>query len=245
MPATASASLHALANPQKAIILARFFKTGPGQYGAGDRFLGITVPQIRKLCKEYRYLPLAEIIQLLHSPFHEERLLALLIMVKQYQKGNQPKITTSDLQTLRQQLYTLYLENYQYINNWDLVDLSAEHLVGAHLAPEAQGQTPTTLLTLAKCQHLWKNRIAILATFHYIKLGNPQPTLALAKILLNHPHDLIHKAVGWMLREVGKRCSRSILLHFLDEYHHQMPRTCLRYSIEHLSPEQRSYYLQR
>jgi len=176
-----------LADPEKAKILQRFFKTGPGQYGEGDVFAGITVPVTRKLVRKYCDLPLGDAAELLKSPIHEERLLALLILVEKARRGDD---------ATRKRIYGLYLKNTRTINSWDLVDLSAEHIVGAWLA----GGNREKLYRLAKSKSLWERRIAIVATFHDIKRGRPDHTLALADVLMGDRHDLIHKAVGWMLR---------------------------------------------
>ena len=199
-------------------MLQRFFKTAPGEYAAGDRFLGIKVPELRQLSRIYRNLPLQDISRLLESPWHEERLLALLILVGQYQRGDVRR---------RPAIYRVSLRNRRRINNWDLVDCSAEHIVGAHL----RAADRRILKQLAKSSSVWDRRIAILATFHYIKAGEFEPTLAIARMLLNDPHDLIHKAVGWMLREIGKR-DQQVEEEFLRVYAARMPRTMLRYAIE-------------
>jgi 3-methyladenine DNA glycosylase AlkD len=224
------AAIRGLADPEKAKILQRFFKTGPGQYGEGDVFAGIKVPVIRKLVRKYRDIPIGETVKLLQSPVHEERLLALLILVEKYRRGDDSS---------RRRIYNLYLRNTCFINNWDLVDLSAEHIVGAHL----EGTDCKPLYRLARSKSLWERRVAILATFHDIKRGNPDHTLALADVLLADRHDLMHKAVGWMLREVGKRCSADTLREFLRTRYRSMPRTMLRYAIERFPPDERASYL--
>jgi 3-methyladenine DNA glycosylase AlkD len=219
-----------LADPEKAKILQRFFKTGPGQYGEGDVFAGITVPVIRKLVRKHRDISPAEASELLKSPIHEERLLALLILVEKARRGDD---------ATRKRIYGLYLKNTRTINSWDLVDLSAEHIVGAWLA----GGDREKLYRLAKSKSLWERRIAIVATFHDIKRGRPDHTLAPADVLMGDRHDLIHKAVGWMLREVGKRCSADTLRAFLRTRYRSMPRTMLRYAIEHFPADERKAYL--
>lgn len=223
------ADLRRRADPRRATILAGFFKTGPGQYGEGDRFLGITVPQLRALVREYRELPLADIDRLLHSAFHEERLLALLLWVERCRRGDHAE---------RARIYAKYLKSTRYINNWDLVDLSAEHIVGRHLVD--RNRRP--LYRLARSRKLWERRIAMLASFHYIKRGDFGDALAIARLLLADAHDLIHKAVGWMLREIGKR-DRERLEGFLRRHYRRMPRTMLRYAIERLPPARRRQYL--
>ncbi|MDH4162886.1 MAG: DNA alkylation repair protein [Nitrospirota bacterium] len=223
--------LRAFAAGEKAVILQRFFKTGPGQYGEGDRFLGVVVPDIRKVMKEFRDTPLAEVAKLLRSAWHEDRLLALLILVDQYERGSD---------ALRNKVCALYLRNTRYINNWDLVDLSASKIVGAHL----DGGSRALLYRFARSTSLWERRIAIIATFHFIRQNDFADTLALSEKLLADEHDLMHKAVGWMLREVGKR-DVAVLEGFLRKHHRAMPRTALRYAIERFPERKRKKYLNR
>jgi 3-methyladenine DNA glycosylase AlkD len=206
-----------------------FFKTGPGEYGAGDRFLGVTVPQLRAIAREYRDMPLKYVVSLLRSPWHEERLLALLIMVRQY--------VAADPRT-RRTIHQLYLRNTASVNNWDLVDSSAAQLVGAHL--ETRDRRP--LRRLARSTSLWERRIAMIATYHYIKQGDFRDALAVAELLLDDEQDLIHKATGWMLREVGKR-DRRTAERFLKKHAPRMPRTMLRYAVERFPPGIRRKYL--
>jgi 3-methyladenine DNA glycosylase AlkD len=221
--------LQSLANPVDALFLQKYFKTGPGQYGAGDLFRGIRVPALRKLSLAHKDISLEAAHQLLQCPYHEERLLALLILVLKYAKADQAEQTA---------IYRLYLDNTRLINNWDLVDSSAEHIVGAQLRD--QSQEPLELLSGSLS--LWERRIAILATFHYIKRGSFDATLHIAQRLLMDREDLIHKAVGWMLREVGKRDLQREE-EFLQAHHRQMPRTMLRYAIEKFPQEKRLAYL--
>jgi 3-methyladenine DNA glycosylase AlkD len=221
--------LQKLGDKRRAALVQRFFKTGPGEYGEGDCFLGITVPDLRKLVTEYQDLTLAETIQLLQSIIHEERLLALLLLVRAYAKA--------DTRT-KKHIYDLYVENTRYINNWDLVDASAEHIVGAFLIDK--GKKP--LHDLSRSKDLWERRIAIMATFHCIKRRKFAVTLAIARELLSDEADLIHKAVGWMLREVGKRNLRTEE-QFLKEHYKKMPRTMLRYAIERFPESKRQRYL--
>jgi 3-methyladenine DNA glycosylase AlkD len=221
--------LRALGNPERAIELKRYFKTGPGEYAHGDVFAGLRVPQIRTLAKEYQGLAPAEIEALLHSPIHEARLLALLIMVQAYRHGDENE---------RAWIYRLYRENTCHINNWDLVDLSAPQIVGAYL--EHRDRAP--LSTLAGSDLVWERRIAIMATFHFIKALEFVETLHIAECLLQDPHDLIHKAVGWMLREIGKR-DRPTEEAFLKKHYKAMPRTMLRYAIEKFPESLRQQYL--
>lgn len=223
------------ADPRQALILQRFFKTGPGQYGAGDRFLGLKVPRQRQIALRYASLDLESVQSLLNSPWHEFRLVGLLILTEQYQTAP----TLKD----KEKLVNFYLKNTQRINNWDLVDLSVYKILGDYLwrVPAKK----KILDRLAASSNLWERRLAMVATFAFIQQGSAQETLALAKKLLSDEHDLIQKAVGWMLREMGKRVSEKKLTDFLDQYGARMPRTALRYAIERLSPEQRSVYLQK
>jgi 3-methyladenine DNA glycosylase AlkD len=223
------ARLQKLGNKERATASRRYFKTGPGEYGAGDVFLGITVPEIRKLAKEYQDITLTKATQLLQSTIHEERLLALLILVRSYSRG--------DGHT-KKGIYEIYLQNTQYINNWDLVDTSADHIVGAFLRVKSK----KPLYALAQSSDLWKRRIAIMATFHFIKCGEFTETLKIARTLLSDEEDLIHKAVGWMLREIGKR-HLQIEERFLKEHYKKMPRTMLRYAIERFPEPKRQGYL--
>jgi 3-methyladenine DNA glycosylase AlkD len=228
---TLQRELRRLANPNRAVIVQRFFKTGPGEYAEGDKFLGLTVPQLRALAKRYRGLSLRDTSRLLCSPIHEERLLALLLLVQAYREGDEND---------QRRIYKLYLRSTRYINNWDLVDCSAEHIVGAFLRERSR----ELLRKLARSKSLWERRIAVLATFHFIKHGEFVPTLRIARFLLQDEHDLIHKAVGWMLREVGKRDLPAEEA-FLQKYYRQMPRTMLRYAIERFPEPKRRRYLQR
>ncbi len=219
--------LKAKANLKKAKILQRFFKTGPGEYGEGDVFLGIVMPEIRKLVKKYSDIEIKEIIKLLPSKIHEERLTALLIMVKKFQNAED-----------KEEIYNLYLKNTKYINNWDLVDLSAGKIIGDYLL----GKSKSILYKLAKSESIWERRISIIATFNFIRNNKFTETLKIAKILLNDEHDLIHKAVGWMLREIGKRDLKTEEK-FLKKYYKKMPRVMLRYAIEKFPEKKRKHYL--
>lgn len=221
--------LRQLATSERAAVSQRFFKTAPGQYGHGDIFIGITVPQLRRIAKQYRTAKLAVIKKLLYSKIHEERLLALLILVMQYKKADV---------VIQKEIFECYIHSTKYINNWDLVDTSAEHIVGAYL----QHKPKTMLYQLARSSNLWERRIAMLSTFYYIKQGNATETFKIAKLLLRDEHDLIHKAVGWMLREVGKRCSVKVEEQFLQRYYQQMPRTMVRYAIEHFPKNKQRRY---
>ncbi len=213
--------LRALAHPEKAKILSGFFKTGPGEYGEGDRFLGITVPQIRDLVKRYADIPLEYLAVFVTSEFHEERLFALLVAVHQYEKGSI---------RVRNATYRWYIKHLATINNWDLIDLSADKIIGRHLMEtRASGGV---LEQFAKSKNLWRRRVAIMATFAFIKKGRHVPTFNIARMLLKDSEDLIHKAVGWMLREVGKRIGQDVEEDFLRAHYQAMPRTMLRYAIE-------------
>ena len=224
------AALKALASEEKAAVLQRYFKTGPGEYGEGDIFVGIAVPEIRKLAKAYRHLALEDTTQLLQSPIHEERLLALLILIHIFAAGDE---------SVKKKIFDLYLSNTRFINNWDLVDVSAQYIVGAYLVPKKNKEV---LIGLAKSGDLWERRIAIMATFHFIRQDVFTETLKIAEILIADREDLIHKAVGWMLREVGKRNLR-IEEQFLKLYYKKMPRTMLRYAIEKFPQTRRRLYL--
>jgi 3-methyladenine DNA glycosylase AlkD len=223
------ARLRSIGTKERAKVSRRFFKTGPGEYGEGDIFLGVTVPELRQLAAAYQAITLREVTQLLRSTIHEERFLALLILVRTYARG--------DAHTKRG-IYELYLKNTRHVNNWDLVDASAEYIVGAFL----MGKNKKPLYALAKSNYLWERRIAIMATFHFIKCGEFAETLAIARILLSDTEDLIHKAVGWMLREVGKRHPQ-IEERFLKEHYKRIPRTMLRYAIERFPEPKRKRYL--
>jgi 3-methyladenine DNA glycosylase AlkD len=223
------ARLQKLGTKERAKVSRSFFKTGQAEYGAGDIFLGVTVPELRKLAMEYQAITLAETIQLLQSTIHEERLLALLLLVRSYAKGDE---------SAKKTIYERYLKNSRFVNNWDLVDVSAEHIVGAFL----RGKNKRPLYALARSSDLWERRIAIMATFHFIKRGEFAETLKIARILLPDKEDLIHKAVGWMLREIGKRRIQ-IEERFLREHYAMMPRTMLRYAIERFPEAKRQRYL--
>ncbi len=222
--------LRSIADPEIAEHSQRFFKTGKGEYGEGDRFLGIRVPVLRKEAKKYTITSLSEIQKLLHSSFHEERLCALFLLVQRFTKSNEED---------RKRIYDLYLNNTTYINNWDLVDSSAYHIVGMYLADKKK----QPLYELAKSDSLWERRIAILATFYFIKVNNFDDALEISKLLINDKEDLIHKAVGWMLREIGKR-DIAVERTFLKEHYKEMPRTMLRYAIEKFPEKERKRYLQ-
>jgi 3-methyladenine DNA glycosylase AlkD len=221
--------LAALSDPEDARFLQGFFKTGSGQYGYGDLFRGIRVPVLRKLSKSHKAISVGDAEQLLHSAYHEDRLLALFILMLKYAAADEAG---------KARIFTLYLDNTGYINNWDLVDASAAHIVGAHLKDRPR----TILYELAGARSLWERRIAILATFHFIRCGQYDDTLKIAAMLIADKEDLLHKAVGWLLREVGKRDLQTEET-FLIAHYRQMPRTMLRYAIERFPEEKRKAYL--
>ncbi len=231
MPALANlrAELKAKADPKKAKLLQGYFKTGKGEYGEGDMFLGIVVPETRKIAQKYKDLELKDLKLLLKSRFHEERLAALLILVHKYEKGSGAD---------KKQIFNFYLKNTKYINNWDLVDLSAPKIIGDYLLDKNR----KILYKLAKSKNFWERRVAVLATFAFIKKSQLGEALKIAEMLLNDKHDLVHKAVGWMLREVGKQSVKT-LEKFLKTHYRKMPRTMLRYAIERFSEGERKEYL--
>jgi len=216
-----------LANKNQAKILQKFFKTGKGQYGEGDIFLGLKSNQIKEIAKKYKNISLKEIQKLLNSKFHEERMCALRILVYQYKKSQNKK-----------EIFNFYLKNSKQINNWDLVDLSAPNIAGSYLLDKPKN----ILYKLAKSKNIWEKRIAIISTYSFIRVGEFEDTLKISKILLNDKHDLIHKAVGWMLREVGKK-NEKILKKFLKENYNKIPRTTLRYAIEKFEKNERKNWL--
>jgi 3-methyladenine DNA glycosylase AlkD len=221
--------LRSLGSPEAAAFAARYFRTGPGQYGEGDVFLGIRVPVLRALAREYRSLPEDETLSLLKSPIHEDRFLALLILCLVASRGDE---------ATRRRVHDLYLANTQFINNWDLVDTSAREIVGNYLIDKPRDR----LDRLARSKDLWERRIAIVATHAFIGRSEFADTLRLAEHLLEDHHDLIHKATGWMLREVGKR-NQAVLEGFLTRHYRVMPRTMLRYAIERFPEKLRKAYL--
>lgn len=222
--------LRQIGDPQRAAHSARFFKTGPGQYGEGDVFIGITVPDQRKVAKRSLALALGEVEKLLTSSAHEERLTALLILVYQFKKADNPR---------QGEIYDFYLSHTHLVNNWDLVDSSAPYIVGGYLIDKDRA----ILYELARSDNLWERRIAILATAWFIRAGESKDTFAIAELLLEDNHDLIHKAVGWMLREVGKSCGQEVEETFLKAHYKTMPRTMLRYAIERFDEPLRQKYL--
>lgn len=223
--------IKSFADEEKALHLQRFFKTGKGQYGEGDLFLGINVPVVRAVAKKYyKEISLDEIEELLKSPYHEVRLLALLLLVFIYEKTD-----------LKKDVFELYLKSVKYINNWDLVDLSCHAIVGHYVF---NNKNTDTIYMLADSSHLWSNRIAVVSQYHFIKRKDFSLILELSQKFLTHKHDLMHKAVGWMLREMGKMDDKP-LYNFLDKYYKVMPRTMLRYSIEKLPKDKKLYYMNK
>lgn len=223
--------LKKLANKKQAAILAGFFKTGKGEYGEGDIFLGIKVPVQRKVASQYENLSLADLQKLLNSKIHEYRLIALLILLSQYKK---------DKARGKKKFVEFYLKNTKNINNWDLVDLSCPNILGDYLFSRPR----QILYKLAKSKNFWEKRISIISTFAFLRNNEFADTLQISEILLNDKHDLIHKAVGWMLREAGKR-NQETLENFLKQHYKIMPRTMLRYAIERLNAKKKKYYLGR
>jgi 3-methyladenine DNA glycosylase AlkD len=226
----ASQKIRALANPGKAKILSGFFKTGPGQYGEGDKFLGVMVPQTRNIAQQFLELPLPELQKLIRSPWHEERLLGLIILVLRSKRCKTERE--------RKTYFDFYIRQMRWINNWDLVDLTAVDVIGGYLWDK-----PTDiLLKWVKSKRLWDRRVAVLATFYFIRKGRFDESLRLSEMLLKDEEDLMHKAVGWMLREMGKRDEKKLLA-FLESHAAHMPRTMLRYSLEKLSEPQKRRYM--
>ncbi len=240
-----ASKLNSLASAQRAKTSAWFFKTGEGEYGQGDIFIGISVPVMRKAAREFRDLGFEEITWLLQSNIHEYRFVALEILVMQYETGLRHAEAGSGLakagdEKAQKRIFDFYIKNIDRVNNWDLVDTSAPYIVGHYLF----SRNKAILYKLAKSKVIWRRRVAIVATQYFISQGKFEDTLALAELLLADTHDLIHKAVGWMLREVGKR-SPETLTKFLDKQYLIMPRTMLRYAIERLPAEQKAYYLKK
>ena len=228
---TITNKLQALSNAEKREIFPRFFKAGKGEYGEGDRFLGVTVPNIRAIAKLHKDISIEEIRELLQSEWHEVRLCALIIMVEKSKKKDE---------ALRKELFNLYLSQTERINNWDLVDLSCRFIIGEYLLDKSRD----ILYQLAQSPLLWDNRIAIVSTYAFIRKGQLEDTYALSDLMMQHPHDLMHKAIGWMLREAGKRDSER-LYDYVMSHRADMPRTMLRYAIEKFSPKERAILMKR
>jgi 3-methyladenine DNA glycosylase AlkD len=227
--------LRKTANKEKAKLLQGFFKTGPGEYGEGDIFLGVIVPETRKTAIKFKSLPLKDVEELLKSKFHEERLCALLLLVHNYNLAKK-----SNDEKTKKDIYDFYLKSTKYINNWDLVDLSCHQIVGDYL----KDKDKSTLYQLAISSNIWERRISIISAFASIRNNDFKNVISISEILMKDKHDLIHKAVGWMLREMGKR-NKDELIKFLNKHYKNMPRTMLRYSIEKLPENQRKHYLNR
>ena len=227
-------ALGAYYSKERATAAAWFFKTGKGGYSEGDQFLGATVPKTRILCKTFENLPLPEVQKLLDSPIHDHRLGAVIILVGQYKKAKHNA-------KRRDEIFNLYLKNVRQgqVNNWDIIDTSAAYIIGPH----EEATDRSLLFDLAHSDNMWHRRTAILSAAWYLRAGDASTTLALAEILLHDKQDLVQKAVGWQLREMGKRVDRQTLLHFLDKYAAAMPRTALRYAIEHLDSDQKTRYM--
>jgi len=217
------------ANPSKAKLLQGFFKTGPGEYGEGDVFLGLTMGENRELSKEFKNLSFEDIQELLNTDIHEKRMIALLILIEQYRRADEDK---------KKEIFRFYLGNTKNINNWDLVDVTTPRIVGDYLLDRPR----EILYKLARSNNLWERRISILATFTFIRQGQFEDTLRISKILLGDSHDLMHKAVGWMLREVGKK-DIEVLKSFLRDNYSKIPRTALRYAIERFPEDERKKWL--
>jgi len=225
--------LRQAADPKRAAAVQKYFKTGKGEYAEGDIFLGVAAPQARAAVKKYwREISIADVQTLLQSEIHEERTAALLILVKKFEKSDPAGQAA---------IFDLYLGNTKHINNWDLVDLSAPKIVGAYL----EGRDKSILFELAKSKNLWERRIAMLVTFWFIGKGEAECALKIAAMIINDKEDLIHKAVGWGLREIGKRCGKEIEEEFLNKHYKTMPRMALRYAIERFSGERREHYMKR
>lgn len=228
---TITSELQALSNAEKREIFPRFFKAGKGEYGEGDRFLGVTVPNIRAIAKLHKDVSIEEIRKLIQSEWHEVRLCALIIMVEKSKKKDE---------VLRKELFNLYLSQTKRINNWDLVDLSCRFIIGEYLLDKSRD----ILYQLAQSPLLWDNRIAIVSTYAFIRKGQLEDTYALSDLMMHHPHDLMHKAIGWMLREAGKR-NPERLYDYVMSHRADMPRTMLRYAIEKFSPKERAILMKR
>ena len=226
-----TSDLQALSDAEKREIFPKFFKAGKGEYGEGDRFIGVTVPNIRAIAKLHKDISIEEIRELIQSEWHEVRLCALIIMVEKSKKKDE---------SLRKELFNLYLSQTERINNWDLVDLSCRFIVGEYLLDKSRD----ILYQLAQSSLLWDNRIAIVSTYTFIRKGQLDDTYALSDLMMHHPHDLMHKAIGWMLREAGKRDANR-LYNYVMSHRADIPRTMLRYAIEKFSPKERSILMKR
>lgn len=220
-----------MGSAELAFFQVRFFKTGKGQYGEGDKFLGLVVPQSRNIAKEYKSIPLIEIIETLKNPYHEVRLIALFILIYRFERGNE---------NVREKCVGVYLDHLDFVNNWDLVDTSAYKILGSYLLDHPK--KISIIWDLAKSNHLWRERVAVVSTLAFIRKGLLTETFQLCEYFLKHPHDLMHKACGWMLREAGKK-DKAALIDFLESHAVVMPRTVLRYALEKVSPEEKAYFM--
>ena len=223
--------LKSMANPEKVAYLQRFFKTGPGEYAEGDLFLGLMNPQTRSIAKANKSLPISELQILLENRYHEARLCALVIATERYKRAKPVE---------KKELYDFFIKNTRYINNWDLIDDTCPHVIGEYLLDKDR----SILYKFAKSKNLWEQRIAIISSRTFVRNGDFKDTIVLAEMLIDHKHDLMHKAVGWMLREIGKR-DKETLSEFLEKYATKMPRTALRYAIEHYPEPERQYFLKK
>ena len=242
--------MESLRNEEQRRVLMGFFKTGPGEYGEGDEFLGLKVPQTREVVRAAKDLPLSEVPVLLMSRWHEVRLCGLLIMVDMFEKQATKRLT-HDAKAIckRDEILTMYLKYAEHANNWDLVDLSAPKILGhwlllpTHLGDGTEDYKRQVLDELAQSSKLWRQRMSIVCTWKTSQMGDASWCLRYAEIHLHHPHDLMHKAVGWMLREMGKRVSMELLREFLRQHAHEMPRTALRYAIEKMTDAERKQWM--
>lgn len=239
--------MESLNNEQQRNVLMKFFKTGPGEYGEGDEFIGLKVPQTREVVRHVADLPLNEIPELLMNRWHEVRLCGFLLLVRRFEKLSTKRLTDDEQAVFqRDELVRLYLDYADQANNWDLVDLSAPKIIGHWLLlPSSVNDKTAVIDNLAFSQNLWRQRISMVSTWKTTQAGDPSWCLRYAEIHLRHHHDLMQKATGWMLRELGKRISMDMLRDFLSQYVHEMPRTTLRYAIEKMSPEERLYWMKR
>ena len=239
--------MESLHNEKQRQVLMRFFKTGPGEYGAGDEFLGLKVPQTREIVKlAAPDTPLDEVPELLMSRWHEVRLCGLLLLVDKFSRLSKKRLE-NDAQAIgqRDEIVKMYLQYAERANNWDLVDLSAPKILGYWLLlPSNLGDKRSIMDELASSQCLWKQRMSMVCTWKTTQAGDPSWCLRYAEMHLHHPHDLMHKAVGWMLREMGKRCSMDLLRQFLERHAQEMPHTALRYAIEQMSPDERRHWME-
>ena len=242
--------MESLRNEEQRRVLMGFFKTGPGEYGEGDEFLGLKVPQTREVVRAAKDLPLSEEPELLMSHWHEVRLCGLLIMVDMFEKQATKRLThDAKAITKRDEILTMYLKYAEQANNWDLVDLSAPKILGhwlllpTHLGDGTEDYKRQVLDELAQSSNLWRQRMSIVCTWKTSQMGDASWCLRYAEIHLHHPHDLMHKAVGWMLREMGKRVSMELLREFLRQHAHEMPRTALRYAIEKMTDAERKQWM--